>query len=909
MFDLPLHTALGRMPRWLGQLCDSPGRTGYWELSVVLFVPHAKITVPKLPPEFVPRAALRADLDAAGSADAALVCAPAGYGKTVVLADWAEINTVADTAWVSLDRDDNDPRRLWASVVTALAACPSVPPASRLHAPWVWRPDTQPEFIAELADVVQELPQPVRLILDDVHELVDPVALHGLHTLLRNRPAGFQLVLSTRLDPPLSLPRLRLEGRLWELRADRLRFSPTEAAALLEKSGLHLTSAQVDMLHQRTGGWAAGLRLAALAVKKTSDHDAFLDQFSGNDSSVADYLVGEILSGLPEDIQEFLRVISICDPVPSGLAAELSRREEAGSLLDQLERQTSLLSAAGPPRDAYCIQELLRTYLIADLQRQGPTRAADLHATAARWWAGHDRPIKALDHAARSSNAVLLSDLLRRFAVPLILNGDHGPVRRALSSLGARATASDPWLALTSALTRLEAGDLSAARADLRHVRKYWPSHDTTDLAVLQAAAEQLAAPTEQLAAPGVTTGVDELSDEPALEALARLSRGTALLGQDDRTGARAELEAALDLAHRHDFGYLAMQCQVLLGVIACTAGEVRAMLARSTEALAAASRHGWQGSTWWAAATSMIAHAALLRAEAPEAERLAAEGLALSPDLLTPSLRFALRVVHGAATFDQGYRANGLADLQRARSEFGDLPAAAEQAASAAMVEFRAALLLGHTAAARTVYGWLAERTDGAAGPASNAELLIMRGWTESTGGRHEHARTIIRPVLDGSTPALVPHTLVDAWLLETTIAVAADERPAARRALQSALALAEPLDVLRPFAQAGPGVRELLVHQLGSFGTAETVAQRALAAGTGGRDRHTTLSERELTVLELLPSMLSLDEIATDLTVSVNTVKSHVRSIYTKLGVSSRRTAVLCAHESGLLTSVRPS
>jgi DNA-binding CsgD family transcriptional regulator len=132
----------------------------------------------------------------------------------------------------------------------------------------------------------------------------------------------------------------------------------------------------------------------------------------------------------------------------------------------------------------------------------------------------------------------------------------------------------------------------------------------------------------------------------------------------------------------------------------------------------------------------------------------------------------------------------------------------------------------------------------------------------------------------------------------------MAADERPAARRALQTALALAEPLDALRPFAHAGPSVRELLVHQLGSFGTTDTFAQRALAAGTGDRNRNTTLSERELTVLALLPSMLSLDEIATDLTVSVNTVKSHVRSIYTKLGVRSRRTAVLSAHESGLLS-----
>jgi LuxR family transcriptional regulator, maltose regulon positive regulatory protein len=890
-------------------LRDDPGRTGYWGLSAMSLVPQVKITVPQVRSGMVVRTALRADLDTAGRADVTLVCAPAGYGKTMLLADWATTSTGSDTAWVSLDRDDNDPHRLWTSVVAALATCPSIPPDSRLHTPWTWRPSTQPEFLAELTDTVAQLPRPVRLILDDVHELLDPVALYGLHTLLRNRPTGLQLVLSSRFDPPLSLPRLRLTGRLYELRADRLRFSPTETATLLERSGLNLTPTQVDTLHQRTGGWAAGLRLAALALTRTTNPDTFLDQFSGNDSSVADYLTGEILSTLPEDVHEFLRVISISNPVPSRLAAKLTGREDAGSLLDHLAHHTSLLTPTGQRRDAYRIQELLRTYLTADLHRQGPTRAADLHTTAAHWWADHNQPINALDHATHSHNPALLTELLHRHAIPLILTGDHGPLRRALSHLGARATATDPQLALTCALTRLEAGDLPAARADLRHAQIQRPHHNTTELAVLRTAVAQLAAPTEDPSLTAATTDtcsatdIDMLSAEPPLAALTRLARGTALLKQGDRAKAGAELEAALDLGRRHDFHYLTMQCQVLLGAIAWTRGDMHTMLALSTEALAAASRHGWPGSTWSVAATSMLAHAALLRADPPQAQHLAAEGLTAHPGLLTPPLRFALQAIHGAATYDQGHRANGLAELQQARSELGEHPIGPEQAATAAVLEFHAALQLGHTTAARTVHSWFTERTH------HNAELLIMRAWTESAGGRHDHARTVLRPVLDATTPALLPHTPVDAWLLETTLAMAADERPAARRALQTALALAEPLDALRPFTHAGPGVRELLVHQLGSFGPTDTFAQHALAAGTPTETRHTTLSERELTVLGLLPSMLSLDEIATDLTVSVNTVKSHVRSIYTKLGVSSRRTAVLSAHETGLLTSTHPN
>ena len=307
-----------------------------------------------------------------------------------------------DTAWVGLDRDDNDPNRLWSSVVAAIAGCPSVPHSSRLHDRRAWPHRAQPEFIAELADSLQSLPQRIRLILDDVHELVDPQVLHGVQTFIRVKPATVQLVLSSRLDPPLSLPRLRLAGRLWELRAAQMSFTPHQAAALLEKAGLRVSPAEVEVLCARTGGWAAGLRLAAYGMAESGDREAFLAQFSGDDRSVADYLVGEILSGLPADVQEFMRVICISDPVPVGLAAELSEREEAGSILDQLEHQTSLVTATGPRREAYRVQELLRTHLLADLRRQGMKRVAGLHAVAARWWAGQHQPVRALEHAVQS---------------------------------------------------------------------------------------------------------------------------------------------------------------------------------------------------------------------------------------------------------------------------------------------------------------------------------------------------------------------------------------------------------------------------------------------------------------------------------------------------------------------------
>jgi LuxR family maltose regulon positive regulatory protein len=760
------------------------------------------------------------------------------------------------------------------------------------------RPATHPDFIAELAAALQDLTQPIRLILDDVQELVHPQALDSLRTFLRVKPATVQLVLASRLDPPLSLPRLRLTGRLNELRAAQLSFTPQQTATLLHNSGLRLTPRQIEILHRRTGGWAAGLRLAALGLQRSTDHDTFLTQFSGDDRSVADYLVGEILHGLPTDLQDFLRVTSICDPIPVGLAAELTQRDDAGNVLDLLEQQTSLITATGPQRDTYQIQELLRTHLIADLQRHGLRRGADLHTAAARWWADQDQPLPALEHATHSHDQTLLTDLLHRFAIRLILTGHHAPLRRAITNIAAHNTATDPRLLLATALTHLEAGEHVAAQTHLRHAQQSWPAHGGVDLAVLRGVIEQLGAdPTGPT--PSAITYTDELPSQPDLEALARLSRGDACLQHDDRAGARAEFGAALALSRRHGFDYLRMQCLALLGVVAGRCGDLRTMRTMSEEALAVAADQNWEGSRCSQAATAMTGYSELLRCLPADAERRTADAMAAGAAAAAPEVRFAMQAVHGAAVFDLGDRADGLAQLQRARSDFGDTQARAQLCAAMAMLEHRAALLLGHAAAARTVLGWLTERCG------DHAELVVMRAWADSAGDHCAHARGAIRAVLDGSTPALLPHTVIEGWLLETSIAVTAGERPAARHALQTALALAEPLDALRPFTQAGPNIRELLVHQRGTFGASETFANRVLAIGVGHQRQTAMLSEREITVLGLLPSMLSLEEIALDLTVSVNTVKSHTRSIYTKLGVSSRRLAVLAAHERGLLVA----
>ena len=234
----------------------------------MLRVPRSKLVVPALPAGYTARPEVVAQLDQAGPDQVVAVVAPAGHGKTLLLAEWVRGDQGPPTAWVSVDRDD-DPPRLWSAVLTALAALPGVPTDSALHRLGQVRADpVGGDLVDDLAEAIDELDAPVRLVLDDVHDLPDPGPLRDIARLIRRRPRNLQLVLASRADPPLGLPRLRLEGRLVELRADRLRFSLADTAELLRSAGLDLPPEQVARLYERTEGWVAGVRLAAIALRR-----------------------------------------------------------------------------------------------------------------------------------------------------------------------------------------------------------------------------------------------------------------------------------------------------------------------------------------------------------------------------------------------------------------------------------------------------------------------------------------------------------------------------------------------------------------------------------------------------------------------------------------------------------------
>ncbi len=840
-------------------------------------VPGVKVAVPRLPGSFVSRPRLVAVLDRATTRPVTVVRAPAGAGKTTALADWA--GDGHDVAWVSLDEDDNDESRLWAAILGALRRCPAVagdrgldrlgpPPAGRRRA-----------FLADLDDALATSAGPVRLVLDDLQEVSRAEPLEALAALARHLPAALRLVLVTRVEPRLRLARLHVEDVLSRVEAAELRFSTRETANLLRATGSVVSDDRVRELTERTGGWAAALGWAAVSVRDADDADGLVASVTGDERAVARFFADEVLARLPRSTADLLRCLSVCDAVGATLAVRLSGRADAGARLDELERAMGLVTRT--PADTYRLPPLLRGFLRAELARQDPGRVLQLHGIAARWYAGEGRFGEALRHAVAGRDRQRVLVLAKEHALRQALAGDGEPVRIALTYLGAATVAEHPALRLASVVENIQRGLPAEAAADLGaadHDGDLWPL-----------AARHLALAT------GERPPEIRLPTVPpsGFDAWYTLDRAWRSLRRGARRHAVSQGQEALRLAQGERLDHLVLHSRLALAVATAVSGDHVAMRRACTGALAVARRHGWRRSPGVAECHLMLAYDDLMRAEPVAAARELAQAAAAEVPGGAP-LPVPLReFFEGMVRFDNGERTAGSQAMRAARHRLAGLELPPELAGVCGVAEYHAALALPEGVHAAEVLAWMHERLPG------TGELALLRVRAHLAADEPAAAEAVLRDTANAT--ALLPATPVGRCLAETALALRSHRRTKALHALDRALALARPNGLVRPFALADQQVAHLLIDHSGGFGALDRFAQ-AVRGRLVPHASASSLTDREQVVLQRLPSQRSLDEIASDLTVSVNTVKTHVRAIYGKLGVNNRRSAVVVARQHGL-------
>ena len=361
-----------------------------------------KTTVPRLREGRVARPRLLERLRAATVREFVLVCAPAGFGKSTLLADWVQVDR-RPVAWLSLDEGDNDPVRFWRHIAAAMdRARPGVAERASLL---VGDP-TSSSFMPAVTALVNDLAESaedVVLVVDDYHLIHAQHVHRSVEFLLEHLPGSLRLVVASRSDPPLPLARLRARGQSAELRAADLRFTLAEAAQLMAAStGLDLPEDVVGALGERTEGWVAGLQLAALSLQGRRDVEGFVAEFSGSHRYVLDYLTEEVLDRQPPDIRTFLLETSVLDRLSGALCDAVLERRDSQLLLESVERANLFLLPLDDERRWWRYHHLFADLLRSRLAREDPTRAAALHHAAAGWYERQGLPTTPSDtHSPR----------------------------------------------------------------------------------------------------------------------------------------------------------------------------------------------------------------------------------------------------------------------------------------------------------------------------------------------------------------------------------------------------------------------------------------------------------------------------------------------------------------------------
>lgn len=861
-----------------------------------------RFRAPNVAERFVPRPRVTALLQQAARRPTILVTGPAGTGKTLAVADWDRATGRARTAWLCLDRSDAATERFWVSLVSALTV--AAPDAMASAAP-----PAEPE-----ADFLQRVVAlnggRLRIIIDDLHRIDGGSALDWLEDLVNWPPVGLQLVLLTRHEPPFPLQRLQLAEKISDVRSSHLAFDEQEADQLLRSGGVSLGRDALSELTRSTGGWAAALRLACLTLEISGDPDQVIDTFGGLGFNISQYLWDEVLELLPPDFGEFLLRTSVSERLCAPLASAISGKPDADLMLEALA-QAQLLAHEVTDSGWFHTHPLLTRVLRARLHTTSPDTASQAHRGAAQWFEANGSPIQALEHAIASADADLIGAVALRTGVKTVLSSDRDHFADLLATLPVAATGS-PELIVAQALSAsfgratvqptaaIELAEAAVAKLPeprqavsggvlelLRARRSFSDCDGPALLGHAVAARERLG-----------TVGDTDFPTWELLQTAALISQG---LGELWAGPPRAAAEV-LDVALRRP-GYSttskshALSASGAMAVALSHEGRIALAASAADQALGvpeapgAAARHHLQWA-WLARSEAELESASL-----EQSRRSQGRCRSVAGDRLHPFVDIAL----GISTGRRLLRTGELDGAERALGQATDALAAHPglPALRPSLVAAQVDLWLARDEAGRCVPFLSPHGEDtliGEAPPVVNARARVQLAV-----GCGEQVRATVAPLLNGHG---VP--TVEAWL---AVAAAEDHQRHDTRAAEAtakALAVAAQDGVRLPFLRPGNQLASSLRRHLEVRGTNRELAEWSLSTGRSARvpgPRPAALTDRECAVLLYLQTMASNAEIACSLNVSENTVKQHLKSIYRKLSVNTRRDAVRTARASGLL------
>lgn len=861
---------------------------------------------PTLPGHALERPRLVDRIDAGTKGRVTLVVAPAGYGKSVAVGQWRAVAADRTVAWVDLHRHDDDAvslaRSMWSALESALPEDLLASLTSAFDLIDIGGLSLGDEFVERLVRDLALVPDLV-LVLDNVEVLRRRDLIHDLGSIITSAPANVHFVVISRSDPGIPLSRLRVAGDLTEIRLDALGMTVEEAADLLERSALmSLDEGLLDRIHARTAGWPAALQLAAITLRDAADPEAFVDRFSGDARHVSDYLTEEVLAGCGEDERRFLLETSVLDRMNPSLCDAVTGQAGSDAMLEKLERSGMLLARLDGPGRWYRYHPLLSDMLRTELEHVDPARHREVLLRASRWHQERGDITAAMDDLVRARAWDDLLDLTRIHGRDIFQQGVSTSARDAVDAIPASVRLASPHAMLTRAILHLLTGQAEAAHEELTRLEQL---HDLgpwelTIVDVVRAAMVAWHLPADRAAVagrraldrlaalPAQTPQLDVLglTSRPLLEIVAMISLGRACHYQGVDDEARLHLTRAAELSegvflpwYLHSLGAQAM--------VEALAGNLRAAMDLAGRVIGSAAAAGIDIHPATAEARLAIAIVRREQDDLDDASFALDEANAfirVNHRGSLQTLRLAevawQQLAHGAVRSSDvtppvpvpAFTARLVAAIARQRLAAHDVEGAAlALAAHDGLRTFDIDVAQVAVAVARRQLGTaarLAERLDLGSGPRAVVEATIWRAVIDDLSG----------------------------------------DRSSALRRIGVAAVAAEPDRLRRCFHDAGPEARLLvqLSVEAGPTPMLRSLVERRSsvpAAAEGLPDLVEQLTDREIAVLRYLPTRLSNVEIAQRLYVSLNTIKTHVKHIYRKLGVANRAAAVEQAERRGLL------